>query len=78
GNFALTTGALAVGALMLSISYGPQATFIAELFDARVRYSASSISFQIGVLLGGAIAPMVAATLVAKTGTSFTVALYIA
>ncbi|TWH41887.1 metabolite-proton symporter [Rhodococcus rhodochrous J38] len=78
GNFWLTTGALAVGAFMLSISYGPQATFIAELFDARVRYSAASISFQIGVLLGGAIAPMVAASLVAATGGSFAVALYIA
>ncbi|MDV7241706.1 MULTISPECIES: MFS transporter [Rhodococcus] len=78
GNFLLTTGALAVGAFMLSISYGPQATFIAELFDARVRYSAASISFQIGVLLGGAIAPMIAAALVAATGGSLAVAVYIA
>ncbi|MFC9840464.1 MFS transporter [Rhodococcus sp. NPDC127530] len=78
GNFWLTTGALAIGAFMLSISYGPQATFIAELFDARVRYSAASISFQIGVLLGGAIAPMIAAALVAYTGGSFAVAVYVA
>lgn len=78
GNFWITTGALAVGAFMLSISYGPQATFIAEPFDARVRYSAASIAFQIGVLLGGAIAPMVAAKLVRATGGSFAVAVYIA
>lgn len=78
GSFWLTTGALAVGAFLFSISYGPQATFIAELFDARVRYSAASISFQLGVLLGGAIAPMIAAALVAATDSSFAVAAYIA
>jgi hypothetical protein len=43
-----------------------------------VRYSAASISFQIGVLLGGAIAPMIAAALVAYTGGSFAVAVYVA
>lgn len=78
GNFWLTTGAMVVGAFVLSVSYGPQATFIAELFEARVRFSAASISFQMGVLLGGAVAPMIASMLVAATGGSTAVALYIA
>jgi MHS family shikimate/dehydroshikimate transporter-like MFS transporter len=66
-----------VASVMLSISYGPQATFITELFDATVRFSASTVSFQLGVLLGGAIAPLIAAALVASTGTSMSVAGYV-
>ena len=77
GNPWLVAGALVVGGFVLSISYGPQATFIAELFDARVRFSAASISFNMGVLLGGAIAPMIAASLVAATGSGMSVALYV-
>ncbi|WP_433502829.1 MFS transporter [Pseudonocardia halophobica] len=70
--------AYVVGAVLFSVSYGPQATFITELFDGSVRFSASSVSFQLGVLLGGAIAPLVSAALVAGTGTSMSVAGYVA
>ncbi|WP_344413554.1 MFS transporter [Pseudonocardia ailaonensis] len=70
--------AYVVGSVLFAVSYGPQATFITELFDASVRFSASSVSFQLGVLLGGAIAPLVAAALVAGTGTSMSVAGYVA
>ncbi|MQA04187.1 MAG: MFS transporter [Streptosporangiales bacterium] len=78
GIVPLVVLAYLVGAVLFSVSYGPQATFITELFDARVRFSASSTSFQLGVLLGGAVAPLVAASLVAATGTSMSVAVYVA
>jgi MFS transporter, MHS family, shikimate and dehydroshikimate transport protein len=78
GNLAMLLLTYAVGAVFFSVSYGPQATFIAELFEARVRFSASSTSFQLGVMLGGALAPIVATALVAATGTSMTVAGYVA
>lgn len=67
----------AVGAVFFSVSYGPQSTFITELFDARVRMSAASTSFQMGVLLGGALAPIIATALVAASGTSMSVAAYV-
>jgi MFS transporter, MHS family, shikimate and dehydroshikimate transport protein len=70
--------AYVVGAVLFSVSYGPQATFLTELFDGSVRFSASSLSFQLGVLLGGAVAPLIAAALVAATGTSMSVAGYVA
>jgi hypothetical protein len=70
--------AYVVGAIVFAVSYGPQATFITELFDATVRFSASTVSFQLGVLLGGAIAPLIATALVASTGTSMAVAGYVA
>jgi MFS family permease len=77
GNMAAVLGAYVVGAIFFSISYGPQATFIVEMFDARVRFSASSTSFQLGVLLGGALAPIIAAALVEATGTVVSVAIYV-
>jgi metabolite-proton symporter len=77
GNFAAVLGAYVVGAVLFSVSYGPQATFIVEMFDARVRFSASSTSFQFGVLLGGALAPIIAAALVRSTGTVVSVAVYV-
>jgi MFS transporter, MHS family, shikimate and dehydroshikimate transport protein len=78
GNPLLLVLAYVVGAIVFAVSYGPQATFITELFDATVRFSASTVSFQLGVLLGGAIAPLVATALVAATGTSMAVAGYVA
>jgi MHS family shikimate/dehydroshikimate transporter-like MFS transporter len=77
GNFAAVLGAYLVGAIFFSISYGPQATFIVEMFDARVRFSAASTSFQLGVLLGGALAPIIAASLVRATGSVVSVAVYV-
>ncbi len=77
GNMAAVLGAYVVGAVLFSVSYGPQATFIVEMFDARVRFSASSTSFQLGVLLGGALAPIIAAALVRSTGTVVSVAVYV-
>lgn len=78
GNPVVLVLAYVVGAVLFSVSYGSQATFITELFDATVRFSASTVSFQLGVLLGGAIAPLVATALVASTGTSLSVAGYVA
>lgn len=77
GNIAVLVLVYSVGAVFFSVSYGPQSTFIVELFDARVRFSAASMSFQMGVLLGGALAPIIATALVAATGTSLSVAAYV-
>ncbi len=77
GNLALLLGTFVVGAVLFSVSYGPQATFIVEMFDARVRFSAASTCFQLGVLLGGALAPIIAAALVRSTGTVLSVAVYV-
>ncbi|OBH84545.1 MFS transporter [Mycobacterium scrofulaceum] len=48
--------------------YGPQAAWFAELFDTRVRYSGSSLGYQIGAVLSGGFAPLIAASLLAAGG----------
>ena len=50
--------------------YGPQAAWFAELFDTRVRYSGSSLGYQIGAVLSGGFAPLIAAALLALGGGS--------
>jgi MFS transporter, MHS family, shikimate and dehydroshikimate transport protein len=39
-----------------------------EMFDARVRYSATSLGYQIGGMLGGGFAPLILSTLLASQG----------
>ncbi|WP_232069393.1 MFS transporter [Mycobacterium saskatchewanense] len=48
--------------------YGPQAAWFAELFPTRVRYSGSSLGYQVGAVLSGGFAPLIAALLLAVGG----------
>ena len=77
GTIWLTVAAFAVHGVVFSVSYAALSTFIAERFRPEVRFSASSIIFQVGVLLGGAIAPLVATALVERTGSVWSVCAYV-
>lgn len=57
-------------------NYGPIATFLAELFGTRVRYSGLSISYMLSGLLGSAATPIVTTALLAATGKGSSVAWY--
>jgi MHS family shikimate/dehydroshikimate transporter-like MFS transporter len=43
--------------------YGPQAAFLAELFDTRVRYSGASLGSQLSSVIAGGLSPFVATAL---------------
>jgi MFS family permease len=60
------------------LTYGPQAAYFTELFPASIRYSGVSIAYAIGAILGGAFAPLISAWLVQTTGSSSSVAWYMA
>jgi MFS family permease len=51
--------------------------FFSELFDTRVRYSGSSVSYALAGVLGAALAPLISVRLLAATGCSWSVSLYI-
>ena len=70
--------ALVLGQIFLSMMYGPQAAFYSEIFTTKVRYSGASMGYQIGSVFGGALAPIIATALLAATGTSFAVGVYMA
>ncbi|SDC99453.1 MFS transporter [Glycomyces harbinensis] len=66
------TGALVFHAAM----YGPQAAFIAELFPTEVRYSGTSLGYQVAGVFGGALAPIVAILLFDAFQTTAAISLY--
>jgi len=76
GNPLMITLALSVGMIFLGMQYGPQAAYFTELFTTEVRYSGASLGYQIGAILGGALAPTIAVLLWTELGIFF-VSLYI-
>ena len=69
--------ALAVMAIGLGLSYGPQCAMYAEMFPTNVRYSGISIGYALGAILGGAFAPTIAQILLQSTGWSGSIGIYI-
>jgi metabolite-proton symporter len=57
-------------------NYGPIATFLAELFGTKVRYSGLSVAYMLSGLLGSAATPMVTTALLNWTGKGSSVAWY--
>lgn len=56
---------LSVTMLCLGVIYGPKGSFLPELFETRYRYTGAGMAYNLGGVLGGAVAPMVASALVA-------------
>jgi MFS family permease len=60
------------------IQYGPQAALIAESFTPRLRYSGSSLGYQLASIIAGGPAPLIAAWLYKTYETGYAIAIYIA
>ena len=60
---------LAGAMVALGLLHGPVPAFLPELFPAGVRCSGSSLSYNLGSLTGGALAPLVATRLTADVGS---------
>jgi metabolite-proton symporter len=58
--------------------YGPQAAMIAESFPSRLRYSGSSLGYQLASVIAGGPAPLIAAWLFGIYHSSYVIAGYIA
>jgi MFS family permease len=60
-----------------NMMYGPQAALIAESFTGRLRYSGSSLGYQLASIIAGGPAPLIAAWLFAQYGSGYAIAAYI-
>jgi metabolite-proton symporter len=58
--------------------YGPQAALIAESFTGRLRYSGSSLGYQLASVIAGGPAPLIATWLFGTYRSAFPIAIYIA
>ena len=59
------------------LQYGPEGALVAESFPAHIRYSGSSIGYQLASVLGAATAPFIATGLLRSDPSGFSVAWYL-
>lgn len=81
----LNTGSPAIIFLAIILSliphdmqYGPQAALIAESFTGRLRYSGSSLGYQLASVIAGGPAPLIATWLFGTFHSATAIAVYIA
>jgi MFS family permease len=58
------------------LMFSTEGSYFPELFPTRVRFTGVSIGKQFGVVFGGGIAPLVATSLFAATGTTYSISAY--
>jgi len=68
GNIWLVGLYLIIGLTLMGFTYGPLGTALAELFPTSVRYTGSSLTFNIGGILGASLAPYIATSLATTHG----------
>jgi MFS family permease len=68
---------IALSLLPMMTCYGPQAALIAESFTPRLRYSGSSLGYQLASIIAGGPSPFIATALFATFHSSLPIALYI-
>ena len=76
-SFVVITLAVTAGLLLHGAMYGPQAAFISEMFDTKVRYSGASMGSQLASILAGALAPIIAVELLKDYGSSTPISIYL-
>ncbi len=62
---------LAVGLSLMGLTYGPLGTVLSELFPTSVRYTGSSLTFNLAGIFGASLAPYVATWLARTHGLRF-------
>jgi metabolite-proton symporter len=69
--------AIILSLLFHDMQYGPQAALIAESFGPNIRYSGAGIGYQLASVVAGGPAPLIAAAILERTGSSTGISLYI-
>ncbi|MFI7171238.1 MFS transporter [Rhodococcoides fascians] len=78
GNLVLAALASLVSVAAACLSFGCVAPMLASKFPPSIRYTGISLSYQLGSVVGGGFAPLIATSLFASTGNSFFIGLYMA
>jgi MFS family permease len=70
--------AISLSLLPVMTQYGPEAALIAESFSPRLRYSGSSLGYQLASIIAGGPSPFIATWLFKTYHSSLPIAIYIA
>lgn len=68
---------LCVTMFFAGLEIGPINVMLSELFDTRYRYTASAFAYNIGLVVGGAVPPLIGASMTASYG-AFSFGLFLA
>jgi MFS family permease len=60
--------AMIIGMLLMGLTYGPLGTILSELYPPSVRYTGSSLSFNLAGIFGASLAPSIATWLATRYG----------
>ncbi|SEO84291.1 MFS transporter [Amycolatopsis saalfeldensis] len=60
-----------------AMQYGPQAALIGESFPTHLRYGGAGLGYQLASVFAGGPAPLLATWLLHKTGTPYSISIYI-
>ena len=63
--------AMAIGLSLMGLTYGPLGTVLSELFPTEVRYTGSSLTFNLAGIFGASLAPYVATWLARTYGLPY-------
>ena len=66
-----------LGLVFHDMMYGPQAALISESFGTGIRYTGAGLGYQLASITAGGPAPLIAAAILAATGSSFWISMYI-
>lgn len=76
GSPVLVTCFLCLGLGLMGMTYGPLGTMLSELFPAEVRFTGSSLTFNLAGIFGASLAPYIAVSLAKNYGLAY-VGLYL-
>jgi len=65
------TAATVLGMSLMGLAYGPLGTVLAELFPTAVRYTGSSLTYNLAGIFGASLAPYVATWLATNVGLAY-------
>ncbi len=71
GSLPLVFVTLAGALFVMGLCYGPLGSWLPTLFAVPVRYTGISVAFNMGGIVGGALAPFAAALLAERGGTAY-------
>jgi metabolite-proton symporter len=65
------TAAMAIGLGLMGLTYGPLGTVLSEMFPTAVRYTGSSLTFNLAGIFGASLAPYIATYLATTHGLQY-------
>jgi MFS family permease len=77
-SLALFFVAVTVGGIFQSMTYGPLASYLGELFEPQVRFSGASLAYQLAAITISGGTPLIMTALIAGTGSTTLVSVFVA